>query len=108
MFWHESQENDINIFPYNKSDFLKLSSAQSYKEKEKNSNNMIDLSDDFKIDTIVSTAWDPEKAYEMKLKEEKMKKYKRELDEQIRTRPQEAYGRINNDRRIEVPPDPCK
>ena len=51
---------------------------------------------------------DPEKAYEMKLKEEKMKKYRRELDEQIRTRPQEAYGRINNDRRIEVPPDPCK
>ena len=51
---------------------------------------------------------DPEKAYEMKLKEEKMKKYRRELDEQIRNRPQEAYGRINNDRRIEVPPDPCK
>ena len=51
---------------------------------------------------------DPEKALEMKLKEEKMKKYRRELDEQIRTRPQEAYGRINNDRRIEVPPDPCK
>ena len=51
---------------------------------------------------------DPEKALEMKLKEEKMKKYRRELDEQIRTRPQDAYGRINNDRRIEVPPDPCK
>ena len=51
---------------------------------------------------------DPEKAYELKLKEDKMKKYRRELDEQIRTRPQEAYGRINNDRRIEVPPDPCK
>ena len=51
---------------------------------------------------------DPEKALEMKLKEEKMKKYRRELDEQIRTRPQDAYGRINNDKRIEVPPDPCK
>ena len=50
----------------------------------------------------------PEKAYEIKLKEEKMKKYRRELDEQIRARPQEAYSRINNDKRIEVPPDPCK
>ena len=37
-----------------------------------------------------------------------MNKYRRELDEQIRNRPQEAYGKINNDRRIEVPPDPCK
>ena len=61
-----------------------------------------------KNDPNVMPYVDPEKAYEMKLKEEKMKKYKRELDEQIRTRPQEAYGRINNDRRIEVPPDPCK
>ena len=61
-----------------------------------------------KNDPNVMPYIDPEKAYEMKLKEEKMKKYRRELDEQIRTRPQEAYGRINNDRRIEVPPDPCK
>ena len=51
---------------------------------------------------------DPEKAYENKLKEEKMKKYRRELDEQIKNRPAGAYGKINNDRRIEVPPDPCK
>ena len=36
------------------------------------------------------------------------KKYRAELDEQIKNRPQEAYNRINNDRRIEVPPDPCK
>ena len=37
-----------------------------------------------------------------------MNKYRRELDEQIKNRPQGAYGKINNDRRIEVPPDPCK
>ena len=73
MFWHESQENDINIFPYNKSDFLKLSSAQSYKEKEKNSNNMIDLSDDFKIDTIVSTDWGPGKVVSVNKAEKKVR-----------------------------------
>ena len=61
-----------------------------------------------KNDPNVMPYIDPEKAYEMKLKEERMKKYRRELDEQIRNRPQEAYGRINNDKRIEVPPDPCK
>ena len=61
-----------------------------------------------KNDPNVTPYIDPEKALEMKIKEEKMKKYRRELDEQIRTRPQEAYGRINNDKRIEVPPDPCK
>ena len=61
-----------------------------------------------KNDPNVQPHIDPEKVYENKIKEEKMNKYRRELDEQIRNRPQEAYGKINNDRRIEVPPDPCK
>ena len=61
-----------------------------------------------KNDPNVKPYIDPEKAYESMLREEKMKKYRRELDEQIRTRPQEAYGKINNDRRMEIPPDPCK
>jgi recombination DNA repair RAD52 pathway protein len=42
------------------------------------------------------------------LRIEKMRKYRAELDEQIKNRPQEAYNRINNDKRIEVPHDPCK
>ena len=61
MFWHESQENDINIFPYNKSDFLKLTSTRNFKDKEKKSNNIIDFSDQFQVDTIVSTDWGPGK-----------------------------------------------
>ena len=61
MFWHESQENDINIFPYNKSDFLKLISTRNFKNKEKKSNNIIDFSDQFQVDTIVSTDWGPGK-----------------------------------------------
>ena len=61
MFWHESQENDINIFPYNKSDFLKLTTSNNIKDKEKKSNNILDLSDQFQVDTIVSTDWGPGK-----------------------------------------------
>ena len=61
MFWHESHENDISILPYNKSDFLKLTSSKNFKEKEKKSNNIIDFSDQFQVDTIVSTDWGPGK-----------------------------------------------
>ena len=52
--------------------------------------------------------YDREKEYEKKIKEEKMREYRMELDKQIKDRPSGTYGKINNDRRIEVPPDPCK
>ena len=61
MFWHETQENDINIFPYNKTDFMKLSAAKDPKESEKKSDNILDLSDQYQINTIVSTDWGPGK-----------------------------------------------
>ena len=51
MFWHESQENEINIFPYNKLDFLKLTTSKNEKDKEKKLNNILDLSDQFLVDT---------------------------------------------------------
>ena len=59
MFWHEQQENEVNIFPYNKADFLKLTSSKN-KDNEKELNRM-DSSDNFQIDTIVSTDWGPGK-----------------------------------------------
>jgi RNA polymerase primary sigma factor len=37
---------------------------------------------------------------------EKIRKYKESLDMQIKNRPKSAYRPFNNDRRIEVPPDP--
>ena len=61
MFWHESKENDINIFPYNKADFLKLTTQKNINDKEKNSENIWDLTSQFQIDTIVSTDWGPGK-----------------------------------------------
>ena len=61
MFWHETQENDINIFPYNKSDFMMLSTTKNLKESEKKSENILDLSDQYQVNTIVSTDWGPGK-----------------------------------------------
>ena len=112
------QQQENNKF---KNDFPQLPFDRFQEEREEYLNNkkknistysnltsMTTTNPSLKNEPNVMPYIDPEKAYEMKLKEEKMKKYRRELDEQIRTRPQEAYGRINNDRRIEVPPDPCK
>ena len=93
--FQEEREEYLNNKKKNISTYSNLTSMTTTNPSLKNNPNVIPYID-------------PEKAYEMKLKEEKMKKYRRELDEQIRTRPQEAYGRINNDKRIEVPPDPCK
>lgn len=49
---------------------------------------------------------DEEKLKELNLKREKIRKYKESLDMQIKNRPKSAYRPFNNDRRIEVPPDP--
>ena len=50
----------------------------------------------------------PEKLYELKEKYNKINSYKKMLDEQIRNRPTNSYMCFNNDKRIEVPPNPCK
>jgi hypothetical protein len=58
MFWHESNDNDVNIIPYNKADFLKLSNLKNKKESKEKSHTL-DLSDQFQVDAIVSTDWGP-------------------------------------------------
>ena len=72
MFWHESQENDINIFPYNKSDFIKLSSPNKLKDNEKKSGNVVDFSDQFQLNTVVATDWGPGKIVSINKQEKKV------------------------------------
>ena len=72
MFWHESQENDINIFPYNKSDFMKLSSPNKLKDNEKKSGNVVDFSDQFQLNTVVATDWGPGKIVSINKQEKKV------------------------------------
>ena len=104
-------KNDISQLPF---DRFQEEREEYFSNKKKNISTYSNLTSmtttnpSLKNDPNVQPYIDPEKAYENKIKEEKMNKYRRELDEQIRNRPQEAYGKINNDRRIEVPPDPCK
>ena len=107
----QKNKNDISQLPF---DRFQEEREEYYSNKKKNVSTYSNLTSmtttnpSLKNDPNVKPFIDPEKAYENKIKEEKMNKYRRELDEQIRNRPQEAYGKINNDRRIEVPPDPCK
>ena len=104
-------KNDISQLPF---DRFQEEREEYFSNKKKNISTYSNLTSmtttnpSLKNDPNVQPYIDPEKTYENKIKEEKMNKYRRELDEQIRNRPQEAYGKINNDRRIEVPPDPCK
>ena len=108
---NNNYKNDISQLPF---DRFQEEREEYYSNKKKNVSTYSNLTSmtttnpSLKNDPNVKPFIDPEKAYENKLKEEKINKYRRELDEQIRNRPQEAYGRINNDRRMEVPPDPCK
>ena len=104
-------KNESSQLPF---DRFQEEREEYYSNKKKNVSTYSNLTSmtttnpSLKNDPNVKPYIDPEKAYESMLREEKMKKYRRELDEQIRTRPQEAYGKINNDRRMEIPPDPCK
>ena len=104
-------KNDSSQLPF---DRFQEEREEYFSNKKKNVSTYSNLTSmtttnpSLKNDPNVKPYIDPEKAYENKIKEEKMNKYRRELDEQIRNRPQEAYGKINNDRRMEVPPDPCK
>ena len=108
---NNNYKNEISQLPF---DRFQEEREEYYSNKKKNVSTYSNLTSmtttnpSLKNDPNVKPFIDPEKAYENKIKEEKMNKYRRELDEQIRNRPQEAYGKINNDRRIEVPPDPCK
>ena len=72
MFWHESQENDINIFPYNKADFMKLSSPNKLKDNEKKSGNVVDFSDQFQLNTMIATDWGPGKIVSINKQEKKV------------------------------------
>ena len=64
MFWHE-EENDINLIPFNKSNYLKLLNQQNFEkdvddQKEKKQK-IVDISDNFRIDMLVPTNWGPGK-----------------------------------------------
>ena len=106
-----NNRNDIAQLPF---DRFQEEKEEYFSNKKKNVSTYSNLTSmtttnpSLKNDPNVKPYIDPEKAYENKIREEKMNKYRRELDEQIKNRPQGAYGKINNDRRIEVPPDPCK
>lgn len=108
---NNNYKNEISQLPF---DRFQEEREEYYSNKKKNVSTYSNLTSmtttnpSLKNDPNVKPFIDPEKAYENKIKEEKMNKYRRELDEQIRNRPQGAYGKINNDRRMEVPPDPCK
>ena len=73
MFWHESQENDINIYQYNKSDFMKLSSPNKLKDNEKKTGNILDFSDQFQIGITVATDWGPGKIISINKQEKKVR-----------------------------------
>ena len=108
---NNNSNKDISQLPF---DRFQEEKEEYYSNKKKNVSTYSNLTSmtttnpSLKNDPNVKPYIDPEKAYENMLREEKMKKYRQELDEQIKNRPQETYGRINNDKRIEVPPDPCK
>ena len=108
---NNNYKNDISQLPF---DRFQEEKEEFYSNKKKNVSTYSNLTSmtttnpSLKNDPNVKPYIDPEKAYENMLREEKMRKYRAELDEQIKNRPQEAYNRINNDKRIEVPPDPCK
>ena len=71
MFWHEAKENENNLIPYTKSDYLKMMTQKNTKSKEdksseedfKNSKdkNVLDLSQIFKVNMTVSSDWGPGK-----------------------------------------------
>ena len=71
MFWHEAKENDVNLIPYTKADYLKMMTQKSGKSKEIKSleeetksskdKNVLDLSQPFKVNMIVSSDWGPGK-----------------------------------------------
>ena len=60
MFWHETNDNDVNLISYNKTDFLKLSNLNNKKEAKEKAHTL-DLTDQFQIDAIVATDWGPGK-----------------------------------------------
>ena len=64
MYWHES-DNETSLRPFNKRDFNKNISKdknkEDNKEDEPNKDNILDLSDKFKIDMIIPSDWGPGK-----------------------------------------------
>ena len=68
MFWHETKENDINLISYNKADYLKMMNPKNKKkysfdasENELLDSNVLDLTDNFKVDMMVPSDWGPGK-----------------------------------------------
>lgn len=67
MFWNEEKDNDTNLTSYNKSNYLKLkkhiknlSDSFSYFQND-DDNNMLDLTENFKVDMMIPSDWGPGK-----------------------------------------------
>ena len=62
MFWHETKENDINLMSYNKADYIKMINPKSNNKgledlQKGNDKNILDISDNFKVDMFVPSDW---------------------------------------------------
>ena len=61
MFWHEEKENDNHLINYTKLDYLKIVNPKLMDlidDSRKNGNkNILDLSDNFKVDMTVPNDW---------------------------------------------------
>ena len=78
MFWHETKENDINLITYNKADYLKIMNTKNKKKdllddsKVEFDNNVLDLSDNFKVDMMIPSDWGPGKVISLNKKNKKV------------------------------------
>ena len=62
MFWHEVKENDINLMSYNKEDYIKMINQKPNNKnlddlQKGNDKNILDISDNFKVDMLVPSDW---------------------------------------------------
>ncbi len=63
MFWHEESENENNLLPFSKSNYLNKINPKKKEGDGDDSqkDNILDLSDSFKIGMIISSDWGPGK-----------------------------------------------
>ena len=63
MFWHEVKENEINLLPYNKTDYIKMINPKLNNKDlfddlaNVDDKNVLDISDNFKVDMLVPSDW---------------------------------------------------
>ena len=87
MFWHENKENDINLIPYSRNDYMKMISKKNLDKKDANLNdivnenklnfytykNIADFSELFRVGMTVSSDWGPGVVVSVNKEEKKVK-----------------------------------